>query len=374
MGLSLGLVGLPNSGKTTLFNALAKASAHVAAYPFTTIEPNVGVVPVPDGRLTAIAAIVRPERAVPTTVEFVDIAGLVKGASQGEGLGNQFLGHIRNVDAVVFVLRGFADEDIAHVYGSVDPARDAETIALELALADLATLDRRIERIRTAARTGDKRLQHELPILESLRSVLEAGGPARRMAVSPTDSSLVGGLGLLTGKPLLYVLNLAESDLSALRSGEGSIPASRWLEMVRGLAAENQTTAVLVGAQLECDLSELAEAEAAEYLQAIGLPERGLTRLVEASYRLLDLITFFTTTGGKEVRAWTVTRGTRLPQAAGKVHSDMERGFIRADVVSFGDLQKTGSLHEARERGLLRTEGREYLVQDGDIVHVRFNI
>lgn len=375
MALSLGLVGLPNSGKTTLFNALTRAGAQVASYPFTTIEPNVGVVPVPDRRLDDIARIVKPERVVPTTVEFVDIAGLVEGASHGEGLGNQFLGHIRNVDAIVLVLRAFADQDVAHVYGTIDPVRDAQTLTIELALADMATVERRMDRIRQAARSGDKQFQHELDVLETVHGQLANGLPIRRLPLNPADVALVQALNLLTVKPLLYAVNVAEDDLADVTSGNGLASSARqWLSGIRGVAKAEKAEVVVVSAKLECELADLSDEEAVEYLATLGVQEAGLVQLIHASYRLLNLVTFFTTTGGKEVRAWTVVNGTKVPEAAGKIHSDMEKGFIRAEVVSYQDLMGAGSFQEARDRGLLRIEGREYVVQDGDVIHIRFNV
>lgn len=375
MSLSLGLVGMPNSGKTTLFNALTRAGAHVASYPFTTIEPNVGVVPVPDPRLDDIVRIVRPERVVPTAVEFVDIAGLVEGASRGEGLGNQFLGHIRNVDAVVFVLRAFADQDVAHVYGSVDPVRDIQTLSVELALADMATVERRMDRIRQAARSGDKQLQHELEVLELVHGQLAAGLPIRRLPLAPADVVIVQALHLLTFKPALYALNVAEDDLAIVASdGQPGGSVQQWLSTVRDIAQAERAGVVVVSAKLECELADLSAEEATEYLEAVGVKEAGLVQLIHASYRLLNLVTFFTTTGGKEVRAWTVAEGTKAPEAAGKIHTDMEKGFIRAEVVSYEDLVRAGSFQEARDRGLLHIEGRDYVVRDGDIIHIRFSV
>lgn len=375
MALSLGLVGLPNSGKTTLFNALTRAGAHVASYPFTTIEPNVGVVPVPDRRLDDVARIVKPERVVPTTVEFVDIAGLVEGASHGEGLGNQFLGHIRDVDAIVLVLRAFADQDVAHVYGTIDPVRDMQTLAIELALADMATVERRMDRIRQAARSGDKHLQHELDVLETVHGQLANGLPIRRLPLDLADVALVQALNLLTLKPLLYAVNVAEDDLADAISGDGAAgSAGQWLMGIKDVARAERAEVVVVSAKLECELADLSDEEAVEYLATLGVQEAGLIQLIHAGYRLLNLVTFFTTTGGKEVRAWTVVGGTKVPEAAGKIHSDMEKGFIRAEVISYQDLMSAGSFQVARDRGLLRVEGRDYVVQDGDVIHIRFNV
>ncbi len=374
MSLALGLVGLPNSGKSTLFNALSRARALVASYPFTTIEPNVGVVQVPDRRLDELARLIKPQKVTPTTVEFVDVAGLVRGASTGEGLGNQFLGHIRNVDAVVFVLRCFQDADVPHVYGEIDPVRDAEILAVELALADLATVERRVEHVQTPARSGDKQARRELDLLVRLREHLNRAQPARTLPLDSEEADLLATFNLLTAKPVLYVANLGEADFAALAGGGPSPEVAAWLDSATTLAAAEGSSVVPIAAKLEMELAELSPEEAREYLDSLGVRESGLDKLIQASYRLLSLVTFFTTTGGKEVRAWTVVAGTKAPQAAGKVHSDMERGFIRAEVVSFHDLVAAGSLAVARERGQVRVEGRDYVVQDGDVVHFRFAV
>lgn len=384
MSLSLGLVGLPNAGKSTLFNALTRGGAQVGTYPFTTINPNVGVVQVPDERLRTIADLVRPERVVPATIQFVDIAGLVRGSSEGEGLGNQFLGHIRDVDAVLFVIRCFEDPDITHIYGETDPARDIGILDVELILADLATVDRRLEKARTAAKSGDKRQLKEVELLESLRDHLNQSRPARTYEPPVSDADVFQGMGLpkglLTGKPVLYVANVDEDDLaSALeiasrREGQGLVQQQGPVEQMKRIAQGEGAELVAVSAKLEAELADLAPEDAAAYLDSLGVAESGLERLVKASYRLLEIISFFTTTGGKEVRAWTVSSGTKAPQAAGKIHSDMERGFIRAEVVAFRDLVEAGSMLAARDRGLVRVEGRDYTVQDGDVVHFRFNV
>ncbi len=363
MSLSLGLVGLPNAGKSTLFNALTRAGAPVAPYPFTTIDQNVGMAVVPDARLDRIAQIVRPERVVPTAIEFIDIAGLVKGASHGEGLGNQFLGHIRNVDAVVMVLRCFANPDVPHVYGDVDPVRDVEVLDTELCLADLAVVERRLEKVKPQARAGDKAAQAELRVLERVQAGLNAGTPARWQDLSPDDVAHLAAIALVSDKPVLYVANVGEDT-------PRDDPA---VMAVEEYARAHGAVAVRVCAQVEMELAELDPAEAAEYrADLLGEHEGGLERVVAASYRLLDLVTFFTATGEKVCRAWTVRRGTKAPQAAGKVHTDMERGFIRAEVVAFADLDAAGSFAALRERGLLRLEGRDYVVQDGDVIHFRF--
>ncbi|MCL4466420.1 MAG: redox-regulated ATPase YchF [Chloroflexi bacterium] len=373
--MSCGLVGLPNAGKSTLFNALTRAGAAVAAYPFTTIDPNVGIAPVPDPRLERIAAIVKPERVVPATVQFVDVAGLVRGSSKGEGLGNQFLGHLRDTHAVVMVIRCFVDPDIAHIYGEVDPQRDIEILSLELMLADMATLERRIERTQTAAKSGEKRLLAELDLLRRLQAYLADGQPARTFAGEGDTSDFVGSLNLLSAKPALYVANVSEEELGAADAAlAGRCAASPPVAAIQCIAAAEGAEVIAVSAKLESELNELSDDDAAAYLRELGVEEPGLARLVRASYRLLDLITFFTTTGGKEVRAWPVRRGTKAPQAAGEVHSDMERGFIRAEAVNYDDLMAAGSFAEARDRGLVRLEGREYAVQDGDIIHFRFGV
>ena len=346
----------------------------VASYPFTTIEPNVGVVQVPDRRLDELARLVKPQKVTPTTVEFVDVAGLVRGASTGEGLGNQFLGHIRDVDAVVLALRCFLDPDIPHMYGAVDPVRDAEILSTELALSDLATVERRVNRVQTPARSGDKQAQRELALLARLRGHLDQAHPARTLLLEPDEAEVLASLNLLTAKPILYVANLGEADFVSLASGNPTPTAAGWLNALSGLATAEGTSAVPIAAKLEMELTDLTPEEAREYLDSLGVRESGLDKLIQASYRLLNLVTFFTTTGGKEVRAWTVVAGTKSPQAAGKVHSDMERGFIRAEVVSYADLVTAGSMAAARERGQVRVEGRDYAVHDGDVVHFRFAV
>lgn len=365
MSLEIGIVGLPNVGKSTLFNALTNAGAEVASYPFTTIEPNVGVVPLQDPRLDYVASLVEPQKVVPSTIRFVDIAGLVRGAHRGEGLGNEFLGHIRNVDAIAMVVRCFEDENIVHVDGRLDPLADAETVWTELILADLQVLERRIEKVRDSAKARPRDFAAELDYLQQVHEHLDAGRLARTMEPSDREWEWLSEVALLTVKPFLYIANVGEDDLP-----EGGELAAQ----VRQHAQELGVESVVLCAQTEMELLEWPAEEAAAYLADLGCTETGLQRLVRAGYRLLDLITFFTATGNKSVNAWAIQAGTTAPQAAGKVHSDMERGFIRAEVVASKDLEELGSFAAARERGKLRVEGREYVVQDGDIVHFRFNV
>ena len=365
MALQLGLVGLPNVGKSTLFNALTQAGAAVASYPFTTIDPNIGIVPVPDERLERIAAIVQPKRQVPATLRVVDIAGLVKGASQGEGLGNQFLSHIRGVDAVAMVVRCFQDDNIPHVTPQLDPIQDIETIELELILSDLEIMERHSERLQAQAKGRPQTYADDMAAIESITDGLQRGEPVRRMTLSESQVVVMGHLDLLTSKPLLYVANIGEDDLP----DGGTLAAA-----VRQRAAEQGAQAVALCAALEAELAAWEPDEAAAYRQEVGLTASGLTRFIHAGYSLLDFITFFTTTGSKEVRAWTVVRGQTAVEAAAKIHTDMARGFIRAEVVSYGDLDRSGSVAAARDLGRLRLEGRDYVIQDGDVVHIRFNV
>jgi hypothetical protein len=365
MALQVGLVGLPNVGKSTLFNALTQAGALVANYPFTTIDPNVGVAPVHDARLARIAEIVHPEKVTPTTLRVVDIAGLVKGASQGEGLGNQFLSHIRGVDAIVMVVRCFDDENVAHVTPYIDPLEDIDTVGLELLLSDLDLLERHLERVQAQAKTRPRDYQEQLGTIRMALQRLREGASLRHLALEPIQRAWLEEADLLTGKPLLYVANVSEKALP-----EGGSMA----QAVRQRAQQEGAEAIVLCAATEAEIVTWDRTEALAYLQELGLEVPGLEQLVSAGYRLLDLVTFFTTTGGKEVRAWTLRRGQTAIEAAGQIHTDLARGFIRAEVVAFQDLDAAGSIAQARERGQYRLEGRDYVVQDGDVIHIRFNV
>lgn len=364
--MKLGIVGLPNVGKSTLFNCLTKAGAASANYPFCTIEPNVGIVAVPDERLTELTKMYNSAKTTPATIEFVDIAGLVRGASKGEGLGNQFLSHIREVDAIVHVVRCFEDDDIIHVDGNVDPMRDIDTINLEVIFADLETLDRRYAKTAKAAKT-DKSMETELKVIEQVRKVLEDGQRAKTLKLTPEEQSILDSFQLLTAKPVIYAANVKEEDLA----DDGQ--SNDQVRKVREYAKEHGEQVFVVCAKIEEEIAALDDEEKQMFLEELGLSGSGLDRLIAASYELLGLISYLTA-GPTESRAWTIRRGTLAPQAAGKIHSDFERGFIRAEVVAYEDLMACGSYAAAREKGLVRSEGKEYEMKDGDVVLFRFNV
>lgn len=364
--MKLGIVGLPNVGKSTLFNAITNAGAQSANYAFCTIEPNVGVVAVPDKRLDKLAEMYHPQKLTPATIEFVDIAGLVKGASKGEGLGNKFLSHIREVDAIIHVVRCFDDDDIIHVEGSVDPQRDIETINLELILSDIEILDRRIDRSKKAMK-GDKSLQAEVEFFERLRKELENGVNARAVEMTDEEKEMLSTVALLSSKPVIYACNMSENDFA------NSIAENARYKSVCQIAAAEGAEVLPICAELEAQIASLSKEEKEMFLADLGIEQGGLDLLIQRSYHLLGLISYLTA-GEPEVRAWTITKGTKAPQAAGKIHSDFERGFIRAEVISFDDLMACGTMQAAKEKGKIRSEGKDYVMQDGDIVLFRFNV
>ncbi len=367
MNLRCGIVGLPNVGKSSLFNALSNAGAESANFPFCTIDPNVGIVPVPDKRLDQLTSLVNPQKTIPTSIEFVDIAGLVKGASEGKGKGNAFLSHIREVDIIVHVVRCFEDDDVIHVEGGVDPERDIAIIDSELLFKDLESVEKRIDKLKKQAKSGDKAMKSHLDVVERLKDHIENGEPVRTFQVSKEDRQAYSDLFLLTEKPVLFVCNVSEDDIG--NSGADN----EYVQKVREIANQRESELVVVCARIEAEIAELDDEEKQAFLEELNIESAGLDQLIHAAYRDLGLITYFTA-GEKEVRAWTIRNGFKAPQAAGVIHTDFERGFIRAETIGFDDYVATGSEQAAKEAGKMRSEGKEYIVKDGDVMHFRFNV